>query len=119
MANCCVEPRLVAVQRDVVDIGVSGAECGLLEEAGGIAAGSTTGAGGVPLTTPMRSAEVAGPGAGLRTWISRLPGWVRLTLAVSCVPLLKVVATGEPFCRTCAPLMNCWPVTTDGGGARD
>src|SRR2546423_1911663 len=60
----------------------------------------------------MRLAEVAGPGAGLRTCRAILPGSVRVSVAVSCASLLKVVEAGTPFMSTVAPLMNLLPVTT-------
>ena len=66
----------------------------------------------MPVTVAIRSAEVAGPGAGFNTCKSRLPGSVKSTVAVNCVPLLKVVVTGEPLASTCAPVMNFWPEST-------
>src|SRR6202167_6284219 len=78
----------------------------------------TISVGGVPLTSAIKSAEAAGPGLGFSTCRSRLPDSVGDTAAVNCVPLLKVVVTGDPFTSTCAPLMKLCPVSTtvvDGG----
>src|SRR6266568_637724 len=51
--------------------------------------GATIGTGGVPLTSAIKSAEVAGPGLGFRTCKSRLPDSTGFTVAVNCVPLVK------------------------------
>src|SRR5450631_2609291 len=74
--------------------------------------GVTTRTGGVPFTNAIRSAEVAGPGLGFKTCKSRFPASLGVTLAVSCVPLLKVVGAAAPFINTCAPLMKSCPVST-------
>jgi hypothetical protein len=73
------------------------------------------GGGGFPplvdVTCKFWDEDVALPGFGFLTATAKVPADVSLPVAVSCVEETKLVASGAPARRTCAPLTNPAPFT--------
>jgi hypothetical protein len=65
----------------------------------------------VEVTCKFCEAEVALPGLGLVTDTEKVPAEASFPVAVSCVEDTRVVASGAPARRTCAPLTNPPPFT--------
>ena len=65
----------------------------------------------VEVTWRLMLLEVLWPGLGLLTVTAKMPGEEALPVAVSCVELTKVVASGLPASRTCEPLRKLLPFT--------
>ena len=65
----------------------------------------------VEATCKFWEADVALPGLGFITETANVPAEDSVPVAVSCVDETKVVASGAPARRTCAPLTNPAPFT--------
>jgi len=98
---------LVAVREDV-RVG-STRRVGVLRGTVGVRVGVTVRVGGGGGLTMMNRAPDSAAGPGFATVIVTEPGAVALPTAVSRVESLKVVSSGTPFHRTCAPGTNWLP----------
>ena len=88
-----------------MNIGVGCAEGRLLEEACGVVRGDD-GDGRSAVHQRDEVGRGCGTGSGVQDLQIEVAGFGGLRVAVSWPALLKVVGTGEPFWRTCAPVMN-------------